>query len=118
VADQQPNFVHILEACRKDFVDQNPELVKAYIRDLTSAMGKVLANRPETLKVVSEVTRAPVPVLDTYLLKGNDFARDPGMAPNFPAIQSLLDSFTQAGLMSQKVDVASFKNGDIHAPIK
>ncbi|GAA0531846.1 ABC transporter substrate-binding protein [Pigmentiphaga sp. GD03639] len=118
VADQQPNFVHILEACRKDFVDQNPELVKAYIRDLTTAMGKVLANRPETLKVVSEVTKAPVSVLDTYLLKGNDFARDPGMAPNFPAIQSLLDSFTQAGLMSQKVDVASFRNGDIHAPIK
>lgn len=118
VADQQANFVHILEACRKDFVDQNPELVKDYIRDLTSAMGKVLANRGETLEIVSEVTKAPVPVLDTYLLKANDFARDPGMAPDFPAIQKLLDSFTDTGLMSRKVDVASFQNGDIHAPIR
>jgi sulfonate transport system substrate-binding protein len=118
VADQQPNFVHILEACRKDFVDKNPELVKAYVRDLTTAMGKVMSNRAETLKIDSEVTRAPVEVLDMYLLKANDFARDPGAAPNFAAIQSLLDSFTATGLMSQKLDVASFKNGDIHAPLK
>ncbi|VCU71133.1 Putative aliphatic sulfonates-binding protein precursor [Pigmentiphaga humi] len=118
VADQQPNFVHILESCRKEFIDQHPEAVKAYIRDLTTAMGKVLANRDETLKIVSQVTRAPVPVLDTYLLKANDFARDPGMAPDFPAIQSLLDSFTETGLMSAKVSVSSFQNGDIHAPMK
>ncbi len=118
VADQQADFVHILEACRKDFVDKNPELVKAYVRDLTTAMGKVMGNRAETLKVVSEVTRAPISVLDTYLLKANDFARDPGAAPNFPAIQRLLNSFTEAGLMSQKLDVASFQNGNIHAPMK
>ena len=49
-----PNIVHILEACRADFVDKNPELVKAYVRDITSGMKKALANREETLKVVSE----------------------------------------------------------------
>src|SRR5438477_11244491 len=27
-----PNIVHILEACRADFVDKNPELAKAYVR--------------------------------------------------------------------------------------
>src|SRR6185312_10642807 len=61
-----PNIVHILEACRADFVDKNPDLVKAYVRDITSGMKKALANREETLKVVSEVLKAPVPVLETY----------------------------------------------------
>jgi len=78
LSEEMPNIVHILEACRADFVDKNPELVKAYVRDITSGMKKALANREETLKVVSEVLKAPIPVLDTYLLKDNDFGRDPG----------------------------------------
>jgi len=84
-----PNIVHILEACRKDFVDKNPELVKQYVKDITAGLKLALADRDETMKVVSEITKAPVAVLDTYLLKGNDFAREPGAAPNFAAIQAM-----------------------------
>ena len=69
LSDQQQNIVHILEVCRKEFVDKNPELVKSYVRDLTAGMKKALANRDETLKVVNEVIKAPIPVLETYLLE-------------------------------------------------
>src|SRR3982074_3133115 len=31
LAEAMPNIVHILEACRADFVDKNSELVKAYV---------------------------------------------------------------------------------------
>jgi hypothetical protein len=48
------------------------------VRDITSGMKKALANREETLKVVSEVLKAPIPVLDTYLLKDNDCGYPPG----------------------------------------
>jgi len=112
-----PNIVHILEACRADFVDKNPELVKAYVRDITSGMRKALANREETLKVVSEVLKAPIPVLDTYLLKDNDFGRDPGAAPNFPAIQKMLDIYAETGMLP-KMDVAQFKHPTIVAPLQ
>src|SRR6201998_4861060 len=111
-----PNIVHILEACRADFVDKNPDLARAYVRDITLGMKKALANREETLKVVSEVLKAPVSVLDTYLLKDNDFGRDPGAAPNFPAIQRMLDIYYEAGMLP-KMDVAQFK-GPITAPIQ
>jgi ABC-type nitrate/sulfonate/bicarbonate transport system substrate-binding protein len=112
-----PNIVHILEACRADFVDKNPELAKMYVRDITSGMKKALANRDETLKVVSEVIKAPIPVLDTYLLKDNDFGRDPGAAPNFAAIQKMYDIYTDAGMLP-KMDVAQFKHPTIVAPIQ
>jgi len=117
LSEEMPNIVHILEACRADFVDKNPELVKAYVRDITSGMKKALANREETLKVVSEVLKAPVPVLDTYLLKDNDFGRDPGAAPNFPAIQKMLDIYAETGMLP-KMDVAQFKHPSIVAPIE
>ena len=118
LADQQPNIVHILEVCRKEFVDKNPELVKNYVRDLTAGMKKALADRAETLKVVNEVIKAPVEVLDTYLLKPNDFAREPGAAPNFAGIQAMFDIYAETGMIKQKLDVAQFRHANIVAPIE
>jgi ABC-type nitrate/sulfonate/bicarbonate transport system substrate-binding protein len=117
LSEEMPNIVHILEACRADFVDKNPELVKAYVRDITLGMKKALADRAETLKVVSEQLKAPIPVLDTYLLKDNDFGRDPGAAPNFEAIQKMLDIYAATGMLP-KMDVAQFKHPTIVAPLQ
>src|SRR3954462_4191932 len=117
LSEAMPNIVHILEACRADFVDKNPDLVRAYVRDITSGMKKALAHREETLKVVSEVLKAPIPVLDTYLLKDNDFGRDPGAAPNFEAMQKMLDIYAETGMLP-KLDVAQFKHSTIVAPLQ
>ena len=113
-----PNIVHIVEACRKDFVDKNPELVKQYVKDITAALKMALANRDETMKVVSEITKAPIPVLDTYLLKGNDFAREPGAAPNFAGIQAMFDVYTNEKMLSKKLDAMQLKHPSIVAPIE
>jgi ABC-type nitrate/sulfonate/bicarbonate transport system substrate-binding protein len=118
LSEQQKNIVHILEACRADFLEKSPDLAKAYVRDLTLGMKMALANRDETLKVVNEVMKAPIPVLETYLLKDNDFGRDPGAAPNFPAIQQMLDVYTETGMLSKKVDVSQWKHPTIVAPLK
>ncbi|WP_295851421.1 ABC transporter substrate-binding protein [Tardiphaga sp.] len=118
LSQQQPNIVHILEACRADFIDKSPDLAKLYVRDLTLGMQKALANREETLKVVNEVMKAPIPVLETYLLRDNDFARDPGAAPNFTAIQQMLDVYVETGMLPKKVDVSAWKHPTIVAPLK
>jgi ABC-type nitrate/sulfonate/bicarbonate transport system substrate-binding protein len=113
-----PNIVHIMEACRKDFVDKNPELVKLYVRDITKGMKMAIANRPETMNVVFEVMKAPVAVLDTYLLKSNDFAREPGAAPNFAGIQAMFDVYTDTGMISKKLDAGALKHPTVVAPIE
>jgi len=113
-----PNIVHIVEACRKDVVEKNPELVRSYVRDITLGLKKALADRAETMKVVSEITKAPVAVLDTYLLKDNDFAREPGAAPNFAGIQAMLDVYADTGLVSKKLDAAQFRHPTIVAPLE
>ncbi len=112
LSEQQPNIVHILEACRADFVDKNPDLAKAYVRDLTLGMKKALGNREETLKVVNEVMKAPIPVLDTYLLKDNDFARDPGAAPNFEAIQTMLGTYKDTGMLPTLLKASRLEASD------
>jgi ABC-type nitrate/sulfonate/bicarbonate transport system substrate-binding protein len=118
LSEALPNIVHIVEACRKDFVDKNPELVKQYVKDITAGLKMALADRDETMKVVSEITKAPVAVLDTYLLKGNDFAREPGAAPNFAAIQAMFDVYTAEKMIEKKLDANTLKHPSIVAPIE
>jgi ABC-type nitrate/sulfonate/bicarbonate transport system substrate-binding protein len=118
LADAVPNIVHIVEACRKDFVDKNPALVTQYVKDITAGMKMALANRDETLKVVNEVMKAPIPVLDTYLLKKNDFAREPGGAPNFAAIQAMFDVYTETNMIGKKLDAKALKHPTIVAPME
>ena len=84
----------------------------------SGGQGGGLADRAETLKVVNEVIKAPVEVLDTYLLKPNDFAREPGAAPNFTGIQAMFDIYAETGMIKQKLDVSQFKHPSIVAPIE
>jgi ABC-type nitrate/sulfonate/bicarbonate transport system substrate-binding protein len=115
LSEAMPNIVHILEACRADFVEKNPDLVKAYVADITKGMKMALADREETIKVVSEVMKAPPAVLETYLLKTNDFGRDPVAAPNFEAIQTMLDIYADTGMLP-KMSVKQFYNPAVTAP--
>jgi ABC-type nitrate/sulfonate/bicarbonate transport system substrate-binding protein len=116
--DQQQNIVHILEVCRKAFIDRNPGAARAYVRDLTAGMKKAVADRPETMKVVSEVTRAPVEVLDTYLLKANDFHREPGAKPNFAGIQAMFDIYVQSGMIAKPLNAEDYRHAEIVAPLE
>ena len=118
LAEAVPNIVHIVEACRKDFVDKNPELVKQYVKDITAGLKMALADRDETMKVVSEITKAPIPVLDTYLLKPNDFAREPGAAPNFAGIQAMFDVYTDEKMLEKKARRGRAEASSIVAPIE
>ena len=118
LSEALPNIVHIVEACRKDFVDKNPALVTQYVKDITAGLKMALANREETMKVVSEITKAPVVVLDTYLLKENDFAREPGAAPNFAAIQAMFDVYTAEKMIPTKLDAMTLRHPTIHAPME
>ena len=85
---------------------------------MTLAMKKAMGNREETLKVDSEVTKAPVAVLDTYLLKPNDFAREPGAKPNFDGIQAMLDIYADTAMVSKRLNASQFKHPTIMAPIE
>jgi ABC-type nitrate/sulfonate/bicarbonate transport system substrate-binding protein len=113
-----PNIVHIVEACRKEFVDKNPDLVKQYVKDITAGLKMALADRAETMKVVSEITKAPVAVLDTYLLKSNDFAREPGAKPNFAGIQAMFDVYTAEKMIPKKLDASTLRHPSVVAPIE
>lgn len=117
--DITPTASMIFEACSKAFVDEKPELAAAYVRDLTRGMDMALADRDQTIKVASEVTKAPVEMLETfYMIPGKDFERSPGAAMDFKVLQDMLDLYTESGMLAGKVDSAEFHHPAIAAPLK
>lgn len=116
--DLIPNTAHAIEVCSKAFADANPELAKMYVRDLTRAMAMALDNREQTVEIVAKTTRAPAEVLNTYLLKENDFARRPDATPDFEAFQTMFDMYTELGLLSKPLKASDFRRDDITAPVR
>jgi len=110
--------VQIFESCSKKYTDAHPEVVKDYVRDLQRAMEIVQTNRKLAVAVSSEVTRAPVALLDKYLLTDKDFARDKDMKPNLDSIQKTWDLYYKAGFLSRPLKIDDFVRKDIIAPIK
>ncbi len=118
ISDETKNMVHIMEVCRKDFTDANPQAVRDYVRDLTAAMGMVMANRDQAIAVAAAVTKLPAAVFESYMLTERDFARSDGAAPIFDAIQVLLDVYKETDMIANKLDVSTFRHPSITAPVK
>ncbi|WP_209021266.1 ABC transporter substrate-binding protein [Paracoccus ravus] len=119
INDITPNSIQIFEVCSKKFVDEKPELAANYVKDLTRGMDMALADRAETIKVASEVTKAPVEVLEGFYLKeGQDFERAAGAAVDFTVLQNMLDLYHEAGMIPAKVEAAKFQHAEIVAPLK
>ena len=51
-------------------------------------------------------------------LKENDFAREPGAAPNFAGIQAMFDVYTDTKMIDKKLDAKALKHPTIVAPIE
>lgn len=118
ISDEIQNMVHIMEVCRKDFVEANEAAVRDYVRDLTRAMGIVMSDRDQALTVASQAMRVSRDVLATFMLTERDFGRAEGAAPDFAAIQKLLDLYTESKMIPKKVDATAFKHPSIVAPLR
>ncbi len=118
LSEVQSPTVQIFEGCRQAYADANPEIVKAYIKDLQRAMKMLLEDRSLAVAVASEITRAPKELLDKYLFTNKDFAHSDDMSPNLESIQATLDLQHKAGFLAKPVKVSDFVKEGLVAPVK
>ena len=116
LSEVQSPLVQIFEGCSQSYADANPDAVKAYVKDLQSAMKKVQADHKLAVEVNSEVTRAPAALLGKFLMTEKDFARVPDMMPDLESIQKTYDLYHQAGFLSKPVKVTDFFRKDLIEP--
>ncbi len=105
--------VQIFEACSKSYSDANPEVVRAYVQDLKTAMGMLSKDPSLAVEVTAQITRAPKDLLAQYLFTDKDFARVPDMQPNLESIQGTYDRYHKAGFLKKALNVQDFYRADL-----
>jgi len=113
LSDVQSPLTETFEACRKDFVDTNPDAIGAYMADFKRATKYAIAHPEEARKVTSEVTKIDLPTLEKYLMTEHDFYRDPTGTPDFAAIQKTWDLFYDKKLIAQRLAVTDYQRLDL-----
>ena len=106
-------LVNVFEVCRKDFVDKNTDAVRAFMQDYADAVKYELAHPDETKKLVSEVTKIPVEVLEPFLLTKDDFYRPENGRPNFDAIQAMWDGYFKHKVIPRQLKIGDYQRLDV-----
>lgn|SRR5690625_853345 len=116
-SEVQSPLVQIFDGCNQEYVDNNPEVIKAYISDLQKAMGMLIEDRSIAVDVAGDVMRAPKELLDKFLFTKADFEHVPNMKPSLDSIQETFDILYQADILPQKLSVSDFVKPDLIAPV-
>ncbi len=110
VTDVINPFVQLLNGCRREFIEENPDVMRKFVEDWATVTNWVRdpANREAVIEVTSQVMQIPRQVLDTYLLTEQDYLRPENGAISLEALQEEWDFFREAGGISEELDVDDF----------
>ena len=89
-------FLKANRAAMVDFMEDYLRVIRWYYNP---------ANRKEAIEIVSEASKMPVPVLDTYLFTKRDNYRNLDGLPSLPAIQSNMKVQKDLGLTKSEINV-------------
>lgn len=100
----------IFQVASTNFLKAHPEAVRAFLADYVQGLQWYYnrLNRARALEVVSELTKSPIPLLDSYLMTSKDYYRNPNgcVFPN--TIQKPIDAMVQEKFIPQRVDASKF----------
>jgi ABC-type nitrate/sulfonate/bicarbonate transport system substrate-binding protein len=107
VTDVINPFVQLLNGCRREFIEENPDAMRKFVEDWATVTNWVRdpANRDAVIDVTSQVMEIPREVLDTYLLTEQDYLRPENGAIDVQALQEEWDFFREAGGISEDLQV-------------
>ena len=107
LTDQIDPFVQLLNGCRRDFVEENEEVVRKLQEDWTR-IARWMAkprNRGKVIEASSAATKIPADVLERFLLTKQDYFRPPNGAVSVEALQAEWDFFRERGGIKQDLRV-------------
>ena len=102
----------IFQVVTNTFLKSNPDAVRAYLADYVAGLAWYYdpANRSKAIEIVSDFTKSPKPVLDSYFATDRDYYRDPNGCVSAASIQKPIDAMVEEKLLDTKVDAAKYLN--------
>jgi ABC-type nitrate/sulfonate/bicarbonate transport system substrate-binding protein len=118
LTDQIEPFVQLLNGCRRDFVEDNREMMAKFQEDWVRVAEWVAdpANRAEVVQATAAATEIPADVLDRFLLTKQDYFRPPNGALSLEALQQEWDFFRDRGGIEEDLRVSDHVIDDLLPP--
>ncbi|HEY5340140.1 MAG TPA: ABC transporter substrate-binding protein [Candidatus Aquilonibacter sp.] len=100
----------IFQVASTNFLKAHPAAVRAFLADYVTGLQWYYnrRNRPRALEVVSELTKSPIPVLDSYLMTSKDYYRNPNGCVFQNTIQTPIDAMVAEKFIPKSVDAAKY----------
>ncbi len=108
LTDIQPKYVQLINVFSTKFVKEHPDTVKAFIEDWKIASEFMQKNPDETKKIVADMTKIPLAVVNQYLLTKDDYYHDPIGEPDFETLQQNWDWMYDTGQIKKKLSVKDY----------
>jgi NitT/TauT family transport system substrate-binding protein len=102
----------IIWAARKPFLEKNKAAMIDFFEDAITAMRwfEDEKNHAATVKLVSDFTKIPPAVFDSWLFTKKDYYRNPKLIPNLQALQKNIDLQKELGLLKASIDIKKFSD--------
>lgn len=102
----------IFQVTTDAFLKAHEDAVRGFLSDYVTGLAWYYdpANRAKAIELVSDFTKSPRPVLESYFATGRDYYRDPGGCISAAAIQKPIDAMFEEKLVDRKIDVSKYMN--------
>ena len=102
----------IFQVATNNFLKNNEAAVRAFLADYVQGLEWYYnpANREKAIELISDFTKSPKPVLESYFATPRDYYRDRKGCVTANVIQKPIDAMVEEKLLDQKVDVSKYLN--------
>jgi NitT/TauT family transport system substrate-binding protein len=102
----------IFQVTTNTFLKANSDAVRGFLADYVDGLAWFYdrANREKAVQLVSDFTKSPKEVLNSYFATDRDYYRDPNACVSGTAIQKPLDAMFEEKLIDRRIDVSKYIN--------
>jgi sulfonate transport system substrate-binding protein len=102
----------IFQVTTNAFLKDHPDAVRGFLADYVDGLAWYYdrANREQAIQIVSDFTKSPKEVLNSYFATDRDYYRDPGGCVSAATIQKPLDAMFEEKLIGRSIDVSKYLN--------
>jgi NitT/TauT family transport system substrate-binding protein len=100
----------IFQVTTNAFLKNNPDAVRGFLADYVDGLAWFYdpANREKAIQLVSNFTKSPQDVLNSYFATGRDYYRDPNACVSSQTVQKPLDAMFEEKLIDRRIDVSKY----------
>src|SRR3984957_4690211 len=102
----------IFQVTTNAFLKEHPDAVRGFLADYVDGLAwyYARANREQAIQIVSDFTKSPKDVLNSYFATDRDYYRDPSACVSAETIQKPLDAMFEEKLIDRRIDVTKYLN--------